>query len=55
MWVLCGFVKEDERKIFRGNFIPFDDVVVWSLGYESFSWRGVVCVTLEREEELEIM
>jgi hypothetical protein len=50
MWVLCGFVKEDERKISK-----FDDVVVWSLGYESFSWRGVVCVTLEREDELGII
>jgi hypothetical protein len=31
-------VKEDERKISKGNIIPFDDVVVWNLGYESFSF-----------------
>jgi hypothetical protein len=54
MWVLCGFVKEDERKICRGDFIPFDDVVR-SLGYERFFWRDVVCVTLKRDEKLGII
>jgi hypothetical protein len=39
--------KKDESKTW-GDSIPFDDVVVWSLGYESsFSERCSMCNTKE--------
>jgi hypothetical protein len=45
MWVLCGFVKKEDFRI----FMAFDKFVIWNWGGE-FYLREVCGVTLERRE-----